>query len=232
MRVDFKTIAPISTASLVVKCLVLALAVQAKRRVLHVQALPCPEATGGTYNAASFGGSIRCLYAASEEYSHSMTCLQPMKAYLRGGCTARFIGFGINVQPYIVPQGAGVLVLDEATSSADWETEGMMTRVIREEFAEWTVLAVAHRLETIRGFDRVAVMGSVVEVVDRESCWKWGGRGGLGGYRGLGIDSISQSLNRSHRFSKLDFRSQEILITRNCSIAEWRGRSSRDSPMA
>jgi ABC-type transport system involved in cytochrome bd biosynthesis fused ATPase/permease subunit len=41
----------------------------------------------------------------------------------------------------------------------------MMT-VIREEFAEWTVLVAAHRLETTRGFDRAVVMdrGSVVGV--------------------------------------------------------------------
>lgn len=51
-----------------------------------------------------------------------------------------------------------VLVLDEATSSVDDETEERMVRVVEDEFAGYTVLAVAHRLESVRGFDRVWVL--------------------------------------------------------------------------
>ncbi|OJJ96437.1 hypothetical protein ASPACDRAFT_54364 [Aspergillus aculeatus ATCC 16872] len=58
-----------------------------------------------------------------------------------------------------------VVVLDEVSSNVDVEADARMQRVIREDFAGCTVLAVAHRLETIRDFDRVAVMheGQLVE---------------------------------------------------------------------
>ncbi|PYI24555.1 putative ATP-binding cassette transporter [Aspergillus violaceofuscus CBS 115571] len=58
-----------------------------------------------------------------------------------------------------------VVVLDEVSSNVDVVADALMQRVIREEFAGCTVLAVAHRLETIRDFDRIAVMheGQLVE---------------------------------------------------------------------
>ncbi|KAI5195395.1 putative ABC transporter [Aureobasidium subglaciale] len=58
-----------------------------------------------------------------------------------------------------------VLILDEATSSVDDETDQMVQRVIAEEFAEYTVITVAHRLETILSSDKIAVLdaGKMVE---------------------------------------------------------------------
>ncbi|KAK6510125.1 hypothetical protein TWF481_004839 [Arthrobotrys musiformis] len=59
-----------------------------------------------------------------------------------------------------------IVVLDEATSGVDKDTDEMMQKVIREEMKDKTVIAIAHRLQTIMDFDRVAVMedGVVVEV--------------------------------------------------------------------
>lgn len=59
-----------------------------------------------------------------------------------------------------------IVVLDEATSGVDKDTDEMMQKVIREEMKDKTVIAIAHRLQTIMDFDRVAVMenGRVVEV--------------------------------------------------------------------
>lgn len=58
-----------------------------------------------------------------------------------------------------------IVVLDEVTSSVDRKTDALMQRVIREEFAQHTIIAVAHRLETILDFDRILVLdkGTVVE---------------------------------------------------------------------
>ncbi|GFF55775.1 canalicular multispecific organic anion transporter 1 [Aspergillus udagawae] len=60
----------------------------------------------------------------------------------------------------------GILLLDEASSSVDRETERMMQEIIRAEFRHYTIIAVSHRLEMIMDFDRVVVMdrGEVVEV--------------------------------------------------------------------
>ncbi|KXH60239.1 hypothetical protein CSAL01_11379 [Colletotrichum salicis] len=59
-----------------------------------------------------------------------------------------------------------VLLLDEATSSVDAHTERMVKDLIRDEFKHHTIIAIAHRLDTVIDFDRVVVLdkGRVVEV--------------------------------------------------------------------
>jgi ABC-type multidrug transport system fused ATPase/permease subunit len=52
-----------------------------------------------------------------------------------------------------------IMVLDEATSSVDMETDTMIQRSIREEFADSTLIVIAHRLSTIVDFDRILVLG-------------------------------------------------------------------------
>ncbi|KAK6499344.1 hypothetical protein TWF506_003972 [Arthrobotrys conoides] len=67
-----------------------------------------------------------------------------------------------------------IVVLDEATSGVDKDTDEMMQQVIREEMKDKTVIAIAHRLQTIMDYDRVAVMenGRVVEVGEPKSLLK------------------------------------------------------------
>lgn len=57
-------------------------------------------------------------------------------------------------------RSSSILVLDEATSSVDLETEALMKELIDKWFQHHTIIAVAHRLDTILNYDRVAVMDS------------------------------------------------------------------------
>ncbi|WP_287932272.1 ABC transporter ATP-binding protein [Achromobacter sp.] len=60
---------------------------------------------------------------------------------------------------------APILVLDEATSSLDSRTETLIQDALRELLRGKTVLAIAHRLSTLKDMDRIVVLdrGRVVE---------------------------------------------------------------------
>lgn len=53
-----------------------------------------------------------------------------------------------------------VVVLDEATSLIDQETDEFMQKILFEKLRDCTVFNIAHRLSTIAGYDRVIVMES------------------------------------------------------------------------
>ena len=62
-------------------------------------------------------------------------------------------------------KNAPILILDEATSALDSESEKYIQTSIRELMKDKTVIAVAHRLSTLREMDRIVVMdkGRIVE---------------------------------------------------------------------
>ncbi|MCJ1436745.1 hypothetical protein MMC27_006127 [Xylographa pallens] len=53
---------------------------------------------------------------------------------------------------------SSILILDEATSSVDDVTDKLIQTIIRQKFSKHTILAVAHKLDTITDFDKIAVI--------------------------------------------------------------------------
>ncbi|KAK2036628.1 ABC transporter [Colletotrichum somersetense] len=71
-----------------------------------------------------------------------------------------------------------LLILDEAMSSVDSETEAVMQDVIDNEFRDCTVLAVMHRLKHVSRYDVVALLGDgeVLEIGEPSSLIAGDGR--------------------------------------------------------
>ncbi len=68
-------------------------------------------------------------------------------------------------------KGAPVLILDEATSSLDGETESQIQEALDRLMLRRTVLLIAHRLSTVRRADRILVLegGGIIEAGDHHS---------------------------------------------------------------
>ena len=70
-----------------------------------------------------------------------------------------------------------ILILDEATSAVDTETEQLIRNALAELCKGRTVIAIAHRLSTLRNANRLAVIedGAVVELGTHEELLARGG---------------------------------------------------------
>ena len=67
-----------------------------------------------------------------------------------------------------------ILVLDEATSAVDTETEALIQDAFASLMANRTAIVVAHRLSTIRKADQIVVLkaGQVMELGNHEALVK------------------------------------------------------------
>ena len=89
-----------------------------------------------------------------------------------------------------IAQGGQVMILDEATSSVDSITENLIQKAMQRLFKEKTVIAIAHRLSTVRHSDIILVLekGEIVEQGNHEELLVYNGI-----YAGLLNESISQA---------------------------------------
>ncbi|KAK4238509.1 hypothetical protein C8A03DRAFT_43740 [Achaetomium macrosporum] len=140
---------------------------EVRRRIVAVPQHPFLLKGSVRLNADPLGG------ASDEDIAAALQCVQVKDLVDRHG------GLDADVEALNLSSGQKqlfclaramlrpgcILVLDEATSSIDAKTEEVMQRLIRRRFAGHTIIAVAHRIETIMDFDKVAVLdaGRLVE---------------------------------------------------------------------
>ncbi|ESW35099.1 hypothetical protein PHAVU_001G206700 [Phaseolus vulgaris] len=58
----------------------------------------------------------------------------------------------------VILKRSRLLFMDEATASVDSQTDGVIQKIIREEFAACTIISIAHRIPTVMDCDRVLVV--------------------------------------------------------------------------
>ena len=76
-------------------------------------------------------------------------------------------------------KNAPILILDEATSHLDTESEMLVQRALANLMAGRTVIVIAHRLSTIRRADKIVVLSDGRICRNRHATTNWSTAGGI-----------------------------------------------------
>ena len=100
-----------------------------------------------------------------------------------------------------------VLVLDEATASVDVHTDALIQETVRREFKDCTVIAIAHRLQTVVDADNVLVMdaGQAAEFGPADDLLRDGG-----GIFGAMVRETGAASERALRAAAAGARGEEL----------------------
>lgn len=114
------------------------------------------------YTDAQIWGALKAVELAGFVY------MLPGQIYCPTSGSGGYLSFGqrqLMCIARMVLRKPALLLLDEATSAIDPARQEKISKTIREQFADSTIIAVAHRLETVLDFDEVVVMerGQVAE---------------------------------------------------------------------
>jgi ATP-binding cassette subfamily B protein len=117
-----------------------------------------PDATGGEIEEAARAAQIHELIATLPEGYDTMV---GERGYRFSGGEKQRMAIARTIL-----RNPPVLVLDEATSSLDTQTERLVQEALERLSEGRTTIAIAHRLSTVRDSDQIVVLdrGHVVEV--------------------------------------------------------------------
>ncbi len=130
---------------------------------------------------------------------HDVVLVAEVVGSLEALCLHGLIGLEVCVaeilnQLLVVLKDAPILILDEATSSVDTQTEEEIREALQELMQGRTTIVIAHRLSTVRHADLIAVLeaGSIVELGTHEHLMRCKGL-----YRKLYDRQFSTALHKS-----------------------------------
>ena len=131
-------------------------------------ALGNPDATDADILEAA---KVACIHDRIMEFEHGYDTIVGVDAMLSGGEAQR-----ISIARTILSD-TPVLVLDEATSATDPESEADIQKALSHLIAGRTVLVIAHRLTTITEVDHIIVLdrGEIAETGTHQELLQQGG---------------------------------------------------------